>query len=47
MIKTRYKLPELKVTTKKKFFSWEEVKSLIDDSREALVAIEKFLKLHE
>jgi uncharacterized protein (UPF0332 family) len=32
---------------KEKVFSREDVKCLIDDGREALLAIEKFLNLHE
>lgn|GEM_PF-2449821 len=32
---------------KEKVFNREEVKNLIEDGREALVAIEKFLNLHE
>jgi len=32
---------------KEKVFCREDVKSLIDDGKEALVAIEKFLNLHE
>ena len=32
---------------KEKVFNREDVKSLIDDGREALVTIEKFLNLHE